>query len=592
LAAANWAESVSPGVLIKAAHIVELRARLDEARAALGLSATSYTDPTLTAGVTAVKAVHIQELRQRVTEALTASFAIPVDGHANLAYDLMNRITTAGFAYDAAGNQVRAPIAGGASQRFQYDAANRLVKVKADDNVTVLATYTYGDSNERLIVDEGGLRTYYACDASAEYVESGGSTTPLWSKSYIYLGARLLSTLTPNGAGGETVQHHHPDRLGTRLVTDPSSGTSFEQITLPFGTALNAESTGATNRRFTSYNRSTVTGLDYANNRHYDPQQGRFTQVDPIGMGSVSLTSPQTLNLYAYCLNDPINQIDPSGLGFFSFLGKLFKAIGKVIKILAVVLVVVVVVALVIAYAAPAGSMAISFAKFLLFKLAPVLAKTLAGLTGFQTGSITLGPGGTPTWNPNSRGSQGFGGFGWDDDIDVITTTTSCRNNWPAPDGPNCPGAPWYKKVWREVVGGIAVAIALGQVSYGRLAALEQRFGMWFLKRMDEGSPKVQIGTYKNGDPIYVGFAVGGLEYSPQVVAKGAADTLFHGFPTLVDQQVLQYGQRTVISDSYVQYTLRGSISGGIRGRVYQGTYQIGVNPATNQITHRFFKPD
>jgi RHS repeat-associated protein len=91
---------------------------------------------------------------------------------------------------------------------------------------------------------------------------------------------------------------------------------------LPFGTALNAESTGATNRRFTTYDRSVTTGLDYASNRHYDAQQGRFTQVDPIGMRSVSLESPQTLNLYAYCANDPINHTDASGLVRFLWLPK------------------------------------------------------------------------------------------------------------------------------------------------------------------------------------------------------------------------------------------------------------------------------
>ena len=81
--------------------------------------------------------------------------------------------------------------------------------------------------------------------------------------------------------------------------------------------------------------------FDHAINRHYDPQQGRFTQVDPIGMGSVSLESPQTLNLYAYCTNDPINQVDPSGLGFFS---KLFGFVNKVIKWLKVALAVAIIV--------------------------------------------------------------------------------------------------------------------------------------------------------------------------------------------------------------------------------------------------------
>jgi len=173
--------------------------------------------------------------------------------------------------------------------------------------------------------------------AALKYIETGDSITPAWSKGYVYLGGHLLSTVTPNDSGGEAIQFHHPDRLGTRLVTDPSNGTSFEQVTLPFGTALNAESTGATNRRFTSYDRSTTTGLDYAVNRHYDSQQGRFTQVDPAGLNATSLTSPQTLNLYGYCSNDPINHSDPSGLGFLSFLKKVFGVIAKILPVAIVV---------------------------------------------------------------------------------------------------------------------------------------------------------------------------------------------------------------------------------------------------------------
>src|SRR6185503_3390595 len=152
--------------------------------------------------------------------------------------------------------------------------------------------------------------------------------------------------LTPNGFGGEAVQHHHPDQLGTRVVSNPSNGTSFEQVSLPFGTALNAESNGATNRRFTSYDRSATTGLDYAVNRHYDSQQGRFTQVDPIGMRSTTLASPQSLNLYAYCANDPINRTDPTGLGFLSFFKKLFRIITKILTIVAIVAAVALVVSL------------------------------------------------------------------------------------------------------------------------------------------------------------------------------------------------------------------------------------------------------
>jgi RHS repeat-associated protein len=273
------------------------------------------------------------------------------------------------------------------------------VNVKSDNNQTTVASYTYGDSNERLILEEAGVRTYYACDGSAEYTESGNSSTPQWSKTSIYLGARLLSTLTPNGSGGQFVQYHHPDHLGTRLVTNAQDTNYFEQQTLPFGTALNelpptGAVTGFTNRRFTTYDRSLNTGLDYAINRHLNPPQGRFTQVDPIGMNSVSLSSPQTLNLYAYCTNDPINHVDPSGLGFFS---KLFKWIGKALKILTIVALVV----MTLIIFAPASSFIFQAALWMFSNVLLPLSQVPV-LGAF----VPLGSLGSPQWNPGAVASS------------------------------------------------------------------------------------------------------------------------------------------------------------------------------------------
>jgi RHS repeat-associated protein len=298
-------------------HITELRTKLDEARSVFGLSNPAYRDPTLVAGSTGIKAVHVQELRDRVKTAWTASPQVPRDGVSSLIYvPQSNRITTAGYEYDAAGNLTRSQDNGGGWQRYQYDAAGRLVNVKTDNNA-LLASYTYGTSNQRLITTEGSLKTYYAWSGDAtiaEYTEANSSGVVSWSKSYVYLGGRLLATLQPNGSGGEFTQYHHPDRLGTRLITNAGDTNYFEQVSLPFGTALDAESTGSINRRFTSYDRSASTGLDYAVNRHYDSSQGRFTQVDPFRMSAASLNNPQTLNLYAYCVNDPVNFADLTGL--------------------------------------------------------------------------------------------------------------------------------------------------------------------------------------------------------------------------------------------------------------------------------------
>ena len=208
--------------------------------------------------------------------------------------------------------------------RFQYDAAGRLVKVKDDNDQTIL-TYTYGSTRERLIAQEGNessiVKTYYVWQDGAviaEFSNSAANNSIVWGKNYIYLGGRLLATQTSLGTG-EAVEFSHPDLLGTRLVSNAAQGTAFEQANLPFGVALQSESTvGETNRRFTSYDRSNTTGIDYAVNRFYDPMQGRFTQADPIRMAAASLGNPQSLNLYAYVNNDPVNKVDPSGLWGFS----------------------------------------------------------------------------------------------------------------------------------------------------------------------------------------------------------------------------------------------------------------------------------
>ncbi len=265
------------------------------------------------------------------------------DGIPSLAYDTANnRITTAGFEYDVAGNQTRA-LADDQTNvlRYEYDAANRLVAIK-DDSGNLIQSQQFGAGNERIgLTDYVSNQTTYF-NGATEYLELSGNGVLAWSRSLVYFGESILSTITPNGTGGEYIEFNHPDRLGTKLITNQAGGTSYSQSTLPFGTPLNSESTVTTySKRFTSYERSARTGLDYANNRTYDSKQGRFTQVDPIGMGDTNLANPQSLNLYAYCQNDPINHSDPSGLGFFSFLKTVFKWVMIAIAVAAAIITVV-----------------------------------------------------------------------------------------------------------------------------------------------------------------------------------------------------------------------------------------------------------
>jgi len=203
-----------------------------------------------------------------------------------------------------------------------------------DDSGNLKQAYQFSPSGSRLMNTDytTNQTTFYANTGDttlAEYVEYS-YLQPTWTKSYTYFGDTLLSTIS-NASGAEYIEFNHPDQLGTRTITNQQAGTSYEQKTLPFGTALNAESTVQTNnKRFTSYDRSAITGLDYAINRTYDSKQGRFTQVDPIGMKAADFNNPQTLNLYSYCGNDPINHTDPNGL-FWGAIGRFFKKIGNIV---------------------------------------------------------------------------------------------------------------------------------------------------------------------------------------------------------------------------------------------------------------------
>ncbi len=271
--------------------------------------------------------------------------AIESDGIASVTFNAANnRITTTNFAYDEAGNQTQSNE-NGQVQSYRYDAAGRLAEV----TTTGVHTYAYGASNQRLQMIEAGAlgsNTLYAWEGGSVIAEYNGASNGMaWTKSYVYLGGRLLATEAPLTTSTTEIKYQHPDRLGTRLVTNTSGAVVSENISLPFGATISGESLNlagsATKKRFTSYDRSDTTKLDYAVNRHYSSAQGRFTQVDPIGMSATSLGNPQSLNLYAYCGNDPINQTDPSGLfswkTFLKIVGIVLIAIAVIVAVLTIV---------------------------------------------------------------------------------------------------------------------------------------------------------------------------------------------------------------------------------------------------------------
>lgn len=106
------------------------------------------------------------------------------------------------------------------------------------------------------------------------------------------------------------VTYYHRDLLSPRVETNGTGTITRTNGHLSFGETW--YETGAADKwKFTTYERDSETGLDYAMNRFYSSRFGRFMSSDPV---AGALDNPQSLNRYEYALDDPTDLVDPLGL--------------------------------------------------------------------------------------------------------------------------------------------------------------------------------------------------------------------------------------------------------------------------------------
>ncbi len=169
---------------------------------------------------------------------------------------------------------------------FVYDGTGRRVNKNT-------ISYVY-DSAGNLIAQSNGLEFIYD--------NSGVAGVIYADKQYFYRKDAQGNIVAILDRDGNIVVKYIYDCWGNHAVLD-ANGQDI----------VNMQHIGNLNPfRYRSYYYDTETGLYYLQTRYYDPELGRFISQDSIEYADYE--SVNGLNLYAYCGNNPVMYVDPSGM--------------------------------------------------------------------------------------------------------------------------------------------------------------------------------------------------------------------------------------------------------------------------------------
>lgn len=211
--------------------------------------------------------------------------------------------------YDAAGNLLVDPNTLPVSN-YTWDAEGRLTKITQGASTYSMTTYNalgYGVETSYPVFGT------YVNDAIFDpagrelgYFHVGGN----WFDRDIWAGNRMIAQLYPT----ETYFLHANNLHSDTQVTNHSGGATLDILYYPWGPSWNHVGS-MVDSHFAEFQQS-GSNLNNTPTRRYSNPQGRWLSPDPVA-GDAS--NPQSLNLYAYVLNNPTSLVDPSGLDGCSF---------------------------------------------------------------------------------------------------------------------------------------------------------------------------------------------------------------------------------------------------------------------------------
>ena len=191
------------------------------------------------------------------------------------------------------------------TETYQYGADNKRLSrivIGSSGQMVSQTVYIYGAGGEKLAVapSNGGA-------GKANGLPAGSSgPSMLVSTNQVYFAGRLIKQNT-DSYGNPDNNFVGLDRLGS-VINDGTPGrTSY----LPYGEELTA--TANDRVKFATYTRDGNTGLDYADQRYFSSQFGRFMSADRFKRAA-KVNDSGSLNKYSYTRGDPVNRSDRRGL--------------------------------------------------------------------------------------------------------------------------------------------------------------------------------------------------------------------------------------------------------------------------------------
>ncbi|PIT59252.1 hypothetical protein BHC57_09275 [Snodgrassella alvi] len=220
----------------------------------------------------------------------------------------------------------------GATQHYHYDAEHRLSEVRIEQtDRSQRYGYVYdalGRRIEKHQLDNAGKpcnRTRFLWDGLRMIQETGLNQH---SSLYIYTDQSSyepLARIDKRGNDPEKVMYFHTDLNGCpKELTDENGKILWECSFQLWGKRIHEieHEPIEQNLRYQGQYLDRETGLHYNTFRYYDPDVGRFTQPDPIGLAG-------GFNLYQYAPNG-LTWIDPIGWNCVATNSKLNKKIKEV----------------------------------------------------------------------------------------------------------------------------------------------------------------------------------------------------------------------------------------------------------------------